>query len=128
MKLSVKLLAAVCAISVLASGLAMAQTGPAVFMSTDECGMLDETGDGFIVTEGVQISANSANGNVTLICSAKLGRLDIKRSVIWNYDNTFDNPINQGLCGTFEGTTDDWHQVITPSGNFKLTCHLKSTD
>jgi len=128
MKMSIKSLLAMCAMYLLTSGLVLAQTEPAdFFIFTDgSCGMLDENGDGVIFADGVQISANSANGNVTLICSVKLDReVNIKRSKIWNYDNTFDNELNGGKCLTLDGPTDDWHQIITPNGNAKLVCHLK---
>jgi len=126
MKTSIKSLVVLCATFVLASGLALAETSSAVFISADGCGMLDESGNGIIAGEGRQISANSANGNVTLTCSTEFDRpLDIKRSVIWNYDNTLYNPLNEGQCFTWDGPTDDWHQVITPSGKVKLICHLK---
>ena len=122
MKTSIKSLVALCATFALTSGLVLADTAPAeIFIFADgECGMLDEFGAGFVMGEGVQISANSANGNVTLICSAEADRPESGRSVIWNYDNT-----GGSLCGTLDGATDDWHQVISASGKAKLTCHLK---
>ena len=122
MKTSIKSLVSLCATFALTSGLALADTTPAeIFIFTDgECGMVDEFLTGAILGEGKQISANSANGNVTLICKAETDRPESGRSVVWNYDNT-----GGMLCGTLDGATDDWHQVISASGKAKLTCHLK---
>lgn len=126
--MSIKSLLSLCAVYILTSGLVLAQTAPAeIYIYTNgECGMLDETGNGTIRGDAIEISTNSANGNVTLICSIKLDReVELRRTKIWNYENTLDNPINYGLCYTDFGPTDDWHEVITPSGNAKMTCHLK---
>jgi len=106
----------------------MADTGPAeiYIYSNGECKMLDETGNGYIYGDALEISANSANGNVTIICSIKIDReVELTRSKIWNYENTKTNPLNYGLCGTDFGTTDDWHEIISPSGVAKMTCQLK---
>jgi len=120
----IKSLLSVCAVYILTSGLVLAQTepgpGPAFVNPDGTCGLLDENQDGVLVDSSLEISANSANGNVTLICSYKFNRdLDIKRTKIWDFENTGI------LCGTEGGATDDWHEIISPSGVAKLTCHFK---
>ena len=132
MKLSIKSFVSLCAVFFLTSGLAIADlpdTAADFYVLDGICGMLDEWGhpapnvdvEGNALTEGVNISANSANGNVTLICSQDMVRTDPKprRSVIYNYDNT-----GEKLCGTLGGATADWHQIISASGKAKLTCHV----
>jgi hypothetical protein len=125
--MSIKSLLSMCVMYLLTSGLVLAQTAPAeIYVFPDgTCGMFDEFGTGPVWGDQTNISANSANGNLTMICSVKMvERPQIKRSKIWNYDNT-----NEGLCSTQNGDetifTDDWHEVITPSGNVKLTCHFR---
>ena len=78
MKTPIKSLVVLCTTLVLTSGLVLADTAPAeIFIfSNGECGMYDEYGvAGAIGGDAVQISAHSANGNVTLVCTAYVGPL-----------------------------------------------------
>ncbi len=121
MKLSIRTLVSLGAISVLTSGLVWAQTAPATvsILADGTCGMLDATGIGILYGDGVNISANSVNGNVTLVCHAQGERPELGRPVMWNFDNT-------GIeCGTLDGSTKNWYEVVSASGKSMLTCHLK---
>jgi len=109
------------AVYFLATGLALAE--PADVMIIDgQCVVLNEDGDTVSseFTEGqAVISSSNANGNVTFTCSFKQDRPTAGRSVIFNYDSFLTE------CGSPWGQTKDWHQVISASGNTKLSCHYK---
>lgn len=119
MRLTIKSLVTMCAIYFLAAGVVMAEPADVVFIDEGGCGLLND--DGIPVAgEGHEVSANSSNGNVKLTCSINLEPTSTGRSVIYNYDTTGI------LCGTSGGSTDDWHEVISRSGQAKLTCHFKT--
>jgi len=125
--MSTKLLLSFFAVCILTSGMVLAQTAPAQIYidASGGCGMLNENGDGGYFGDSVEISANSVNGNITLICTVKREPdVELTRSKIWDYENT-----DGLLCYSTESTgripTDDWHEIITPSGNAKLTCHFR---
>jgi len=120
--MSFKTLLSVCAIYILTSGLVLAQTetAPAFVNPDGTCGLFDENQE-IVVGSSLSISANSANGNVTLICTYIFEQVDLTRTKIWDFENT-------GVkCGTIGGSTDDWHEIISPSGVAKLTCHFKDS-
>lgn len=114
MRTSIKSLLSLSAVYFFTSGLAVAE--PAVVIDGNNCGLLLE-GGGFTSGVGNKITTNSTNGNITLTCSQDLPPTDSGRSVIFNFDNT------QIKCVVSGYATDDWHQVISRSGNAKLTCH-----
>lgn len=121
MRTSIKSFVSLCASSFLASGLALADIGHAVSIDGFGCGLRDADGT-FVAVEYSLVSANSANGNITLTCSHDFAYdVPLKRSKIWNFDNT-----DEGVCGVGGGkTTEDWHQVISARGKAKLSCHYK---
>lgn len=126
MNKSIKIFSSLCAVYFLATGLVLAEAA-GVSIIDGLCGVLDENGVGFrhADTEGLQISANSANGNITVTCSLDQERPSTKRSVIFNYD-LLEEECTVGRDS--EGMpikTKDWHQVISASGKTKLSCHYK---
>lgn len=117
MRLSVKSFVLLCAINVFAMGLAFANPAE-VTIEEDGCVMFSEFG--FVTGDLHQVEVKSANGNIHVSCSADLDPTSTGRSVIFNFDNT-------GIeCGALGNPTDDWHQVISRSGQAKLTCHYKA--
>jgi len=113
-KVSIKPIVSLCATYLFATGLAMADS--AVVIDGNNCGLFLE-GGGTTSGEGLKVTTNSSNGNITITCSQKLPPTDAGRSVIFNYDNTGRE------CSVSGFLTKDWHQVISRSGNAKLTCH-----
>lgn len=114
MKTSIKSFVSLCSIGLLTSGLAFAE--PAVVIDGNNCALFKEDG-GFTGGVGKKVTTNSSNNNISLTCFQDMEPTLSGRSVIFNFDNT-------GLrCVVSGHPTDDWHQVISRSGNAKLTCH-----
>ena len=122
------------AIYFLSLGTVVAQEQGALIIDLEVCNLLNDVGSVERVGSGVEVSASLSSGNVLHTCSGDVTvSPDMKRSKIWTIENTArlrcDNPYDdlEGcLCyiaGTFTGT-DDWHQVVTPSGKAKLVCHF----
>jgi hypothetical protein len=124
MKTSIKSFVSICALYSLTFGLAFAQSEPRpaeAIIGDGWCSVFDE--DGISTIKGgdlAAIVASSVNGNINMTCSFELGvPTSNGRTVVLNYDST------NAVCRSPFGTTEDWHQVITSKGKFKLSCHFK---
>ena len=135
MKYTLRYIFTLLAIYFLSLGSVLAQEeGPVIGL--DKCSLINGYGGvDLLVGSGIEVSASSANGNYLHTCSGDVQvPSDQRRTKIWTVENTTefkcDNPydeIDGCLCyidGTLDGT-DDWHQVVTPSGKAKLVCHFK---
>ena len=91
---------------------------PAELEKDISCNLLDAAGDYTIQGTGNMFSTSS--GNSILVCKAQLtGNFPVK-AVIWDNANTGRS------CGTKLGITEDFQEVITPSGQISMTCHFKA--
>jgi hypothetical protein len=121
MKLSTISTVVLGAVSFLAFGVAIA--GPAEISIVDGvCKMINQNKTNLVFTDGVEVSSNNQNGNVSKSCTYQFPSAnDPRRAIVYNFDNT-----DGGICfadGTEETATANWHQVITADGKSKLTCH-----
>lgn len=91
----------------------------AIVINDFYCGMMDGNG-GFPYTyDSRAVYSNDANGNSYLSCRSQVTpSSSAKGAVRWNYSNT-------GLsCYTLFGWTTNWQEIVTPSGQATLTCHI----
>ena len=92
------------------------------------CGLLSVGSDGKLVwpaifVEGRAVQAANPGANSVVICRGQLPYSPSKQ-VTLDYASV-EAQIGQGLyCGTPSGPTNNWQQVVTPSGQATLTCHL----
>ncbi len=94
------------------------------------CGLLSVDSDGILVwppppnpVEGRAVKASNPAANSVVICRGQLPYSPSKQ-VTLDYASV-EAQIGQGLyCGTPSGPTNNWQQVVTPSGQATLTCHL----
>ena len=103
----------------------------AVVIKDTSCTVLNvDQGDTSEVWNTTKVTTPSQNCNRNVSCHGNLSDQPLfvapNKAVVFNYENT-------GLeCSVyFNGelaSTTSWHQVITPSGNFSLTCHFKDCD
>ena len=133
MKFTLRYIFTLLAIYLLSLGSVLAQND--VVIGLEECNLIDGFGGVILVGSGIEVSASSANGNVLHTCSGDVPvNTETRRSKIWSVENTAEFLCNDPgdnydgcLCyidGTYIGT-DDWHQIVTPSGKAKLVCHFK---
>lgn len=128
MQVSIKFFVSLCAIYFLTTGLTLAEPAD-ITITPDNCALLDEYGDPAVVVDQRTVSSNNANGNLSVTCSYDFEeKLDARRSVIWNFDNTGFTcgiPIfnDSGAIVSYQ-RTEDWHEVISASGKAKLSCHF----
>jgi uncharacterized protein (UPF0333 family) len=93
---------------------AAASANAAVVINDSGCFMFDNAGFLTYTTDGQIISTQSGVDKVT--CKANI--TGIAKTVIrWNYDNT------GAYCFTTYGVTQNWQEIITPSGRAILSCH-----
>jgi hypothetical protein len=116
-----KLIVAIAGAVLLYSGAAHAQA--MVLIDAGACGVLDAAGDTQIITppDAVVHAVSTPSGNVKLTCSGELplgSTLPSQGAVMFTFN---DIAI---LCGTFFGSTDDWHNVVAPSGRVTLSCFI----
>lgn len=106
------------AVAVFGSGAAFADsTNSAVVIKDTGCSLLDGDGNPTFTTDSQIVSTNSNNSKIT--CKAKVTPSSTaKGAVHWNYANT------GLLCNTTFGVTQDWEEVVTPSGQATLQCHI----
>lgn len=100
----------------------------AEILKTESCGLLNVDSDGKIIwpgttVKGHAVQANNPAGNVLLKCQGRLPQGPSKQ-VTLDY-STVQAQIDLELpCPTPWGSTENWQQVITPSGQATLTCHI----
>jgi len=94
----------------------------------DTCGLLSVDSEGKVIwpptfVKGQAVRANNPTGNVLLRCQGQLPQSPSKQ-VTLDY-SIVQAQTNIGvLCPTPWGHTENWQQVITPSGQATLTCHI----
>ena len=121
MKKSIKSIVSLCAIYSLTTGLAFAESADVIIGDTS-CTLATESGV-FVNGERHKVTSNSENGNISITCSRDFEPTSTGRSVIFNFDNT------NAKCGVKDEVTnetyytDDWHQIISRSGQAKLVCN-----
>ena len=116
-------------------GMAGAQNGAVVIKDTS-CTVLDlDKITTFEVMDTVKVITPSRNLNKNVSCHGDLtdGSLSVPpdKAVTFDYENTgFKCCVNFSLDTNNPNwvSTENWHQVITPSGNVSLTCHFKGNE
>ncbi len=97
---------------------------PAVVVHDTGCGVFDASGNLVFLSEGAKLSVGTANTNscnATINCKASISN-PTKKTI--KFDST-----STGLpCGTINGLTEDWQEVISASGQLSLVCHLKTCE
>lgn len=111
----------------LASGLgrvSIAKASNAAVVINDEgCGLLD--GDGNVVLATSDHAVITSNGNGVFVCKVHGVANSSGKAV--HYD-TNNNPFGPGLlCATPAGTTDNWTDTVSASGNATLSCHVNGS-
>jgi|GEM_PF-4917941 len=114
-KVSIVLTAVVAFSFLLISWNKAAKIAASVHINDFSCGVLDGNG-GFALATGDIVITSSGNGNMK--CKATGVGNSTGSAVIWNNANT------GLLCGTAAGVTDDWHNVVSASGNVTLQCKV----
>jgi len=95
----------------------LAFADPAIRIDDFGCGMSDGNGN-FVFTDiSHAVITDSGNGN--LICKADVTPPAGGHAVQYSFDNTGDS------CGTFNGLTEIWHQIVSASGKATLICHTQ---
>ncbi|MDH3277201.1 MAG: hypothetical protein OEM21_03770 [Nitrosopumilus sp.] len=81
--------------------------------------ILDHTG-GVIEGECQEVIANNSNSKGSLVCTGTANEPFPDKAVKLDHEST------GGLvCKTDnQGPTENWHTIITPSGNLKHVCHF----
>ncbi len=128
MALSV-LAAAVVVVSAKSSALADA---PAVVITDTPCLFLD--GNGFLALASESQAVVTDSGNSKITCTGQVTPSSSAQGAVhWNFDNT------GRLCSTSRGlflpthhrppfpVTRDWEEVVTPSGQATLSCHINGS-
>ncbi|KKS21275.1 MAG: hypothetical protein UU77_C0005G0003 [candidate division WWE3 bacterium GW2011_GWC1_41_7] len=101
------------------AGRATANEG-AVVIKDDGCLLFDGDGDLVQADSNVRVETKSNKDNALTSCKASDVDPSTQGAVIFNYENT-------GLpCFTTAGLTNDWQNVVTPSGQSSLSCHYKN--
>jgi hypothetical protein len=91
----------------------------AVVAKDQMCGVMD--GDGGFSGGLDSLTVTTSSGVTTVLCKVKRVPNSTGRSVYWGFENT-------GIeCGTEFGSTQDWQEHISASGNATLACHFKSS-
>jgi hypothetical protein len=101
-----------------------ASTHSAVIIRNAGCALFDGGGEIVAADRDMTILTQSTHQNTTLICKVKKLTNPTGRAV--KYDSEH-NPLFPGLeCGTFLGSTRNWLETLSSSGNATLRCHFKS--
>lgn len=104
-----------------------AQDGAVVIKDTS-CTVLDIYANAFDMYDTVKVTTPSQNNNRNVSCHGDLpdGSDLPPNAVVYNFTNT-----GWKCCVNTDGVwlaTENWHVVITPSGNVSLTCHYKGDE
>ncbi len=109
--------------TVLALASASAFAEPALVIRDEGCGMLNGNGQVVFTTETHRVVTNSANGNAVFRCNATVAPASSGRAAHFDFNST------GLLCaiGTASGIelTDDWNNVVSASGEARLTCRYR---
>jgi hypothetical protein len=90
----------------------------AVVINDQGCALLDGDGNSISTSESHAVITNSKNGNTLLKCSVKGVANSTGKAVHFDFDNT-------GItCATNSGSTENWHETVSASGNATLTCRI----
>lgn len=101
----------------LVSGQETAKADAAVVVKDIGCGLLDGDGNFVFTSESHAVSTDSGNSKIT--CKADVAPSTTAQGAVkWNFANT------GLLCSTSFGSTQDWQEVVTPSGKASLVCHI----
>lgn len=101
------------------SGAFPARADGAVVIKDGGCTFLDGNGGSVAASSDQAVLASNPSGNSKLTCRGSVApSLTSKGAVHWNFSNT------GLLCFTNFGATTDWHEVVTPSGQATLSCHV----
>lgn len=123
MNKSIKPFFALCAMYLLATGIAFAD--PAFIITDGACGMADENFNFYSTNDVRQVVTSSRNGNVSLKCRIKGLGNSSGAEIIYNTANTGGAP-----CSSLDRalTTYDWEEVIDVDGNAVLSCKFRFQD
>ena len=119
MNKSIKPFFALCAMYLLATGIASAD--PAFIITDGACGMADENFRFYSTNDVRQVTTSSQNGNVSLKCKIKGMGNSTGAEIIYNTENT------GAACSSLDKalTTYDWQEVIDVDGNAVLSCKFR---
>ena len=96
---------------------APAKGGGAIVVDTYTCILLDGDGNPVEVPSSHDVVTPSGNGNYS--CKASVPPGSGHGAVHWDYANTGSSCDIPGA-----GTTTDWKETVTPSGEASLSCHV----
>jgi transcription elongation factor len=102
------------------AGLARADSNGASVYKDFGCGLFDGNGGFVFVTTGTH-SVEITNGNAVTICKASDVPNSTGSAVHWNNGNTGDT------CGIAGGSTSNWDETVSASGEAILRCHLNGS-
>jgi hypothetical protein len=92
-------------------------TNSAVVIKDSGCGLLDRNGSFTSTTTNQIVDTSSSNSKIT--CKAQVTpSVTATGAVHWNFANTGI------MCSTTFGLTQDWEEVVSPSGQATLQCHI----
>jgi hypothetical protein len=95
-----------------------ASSAGAIVIKDELCGLFD--GDGGVVMGSGSIQVTNQGGFSLLKCSVKNVPNSTGRAVRYDFAST-------GMpCGTANGSTEDWQEVVSASGNATLTCRYRN--
>ncbi len=94
---------------------AVVQKGGCGLLSVDSQGNLDIP---FIIVEGQAVQAANPGGNTLILCRGQMPHR-VSKQVTLDYSSTGRYCIPPG-----SEPTRNWQQVVTPSGQATLTCHI----
>lgn len=110
------LFAAAIALAVVTST-APANTQGAIVINDGGCALLNGDGGGVVADSSHAVVTPSGNG--VLVCKVKGVANSTGRAVRFDFAST-------GLsCGTAAGSTQDWHETVSASGNATLVCNVQ---
>ena len=90
----------------------------AVVAKDQTCGVLD--GDGGYALGTDSMTVTTSGGVTTILCKVKKVANSTGHSVYFGFENT-------GIeCGTSLGSTSNWKEHISASGNATLACHYQA--
>ncbi len=97
-------------------GIAEADGNGAVVINDAGCRIPDGTGTSVDADSYHEVITQSQNGNTVLKCSVKGVANPTGQAVRFDFDST-GSP-----CTTNAGLTENWHSIVSASGNATLTC------
>jgi hypothetical protein len=109
---------------------------PAVVITDSVCMFLDGNGSLVLASDSQAVLTESGNGKIT--CTGQVTPSSTAQDAVhWNFDNTrlvcFIPESSEGFGGlAFHHhfhipPTQDWEEVVTPSGQATLSCHINGS-